>query len=361
MGAAVKPIPRPANHKAAPALPPNLELNDFLENNGISSLREFFLQKGITLDDVLEMDKNEVEELGIPLYRDRKLLLRAIQNHKEENDQSRTSDNPAVSPPPLQDNQHHSSSNIVSASQATPPLLFQQDHLRSSSNIVSASRATTPQCLQQHLLRSSSNTTSTTPATVSPHSNQGVGAEVLPELTPEDRRVARMINNNSDIVCPSVSYLTQLCVLARHNMIGEYQLLSLDKEYSGVRWLGELVSKARMLIMRSGTVLSRTPWEELGRVASSNWRVSDLVIDCNIPDYVLGILTTNTETVWICYYAPHLVDTIAQGINTGHIVRCRVIVLWSSMENQESVGRELQTRLGWRLRRDSNGYIILER
>ena len=83
--ATVKPIPRPANHKAAPALPPNLELNDFLEKNGISGLRELFAQQGITLEDVLEMDKSEVEDLGIPLYRDRKLLLRAIQNHKEEN------------------------------------------------------------------------------------------------------------------------------------------------------------------------------------------------------------------------------------------------------------------------------------
>ena len=184
---------------------------------------------------------------------------------------------------------------------------------------------------------------------------------MLPEVTPEDRRVARMINNDSDIDCPSVSYLTQLCVLARCNMIGEYQRLFLDKDYSGVRWLGELVSKARRLDMWDGIVLSRTQWEELGRVASSNWRVSYLVIECNIPDYVLGILTRNAETVSIFYYAPHLVNTIAQGINTGHIVRCSKIVLYGSKENKESVGRELQTRLGWRLSRDSYGAIILEK
>ena len=189
----------------------------------------------------------------------------------------------------------------------------------------------------------------------------GVGAEVLPEVTPEDRRVARMIKNDSDIDKPSVSYLTQLCVLARHNMIGQYQRLVLDKNYSGVRWLGELVSKARELVMYGGTVLSRTQWEELGRVASSNWRVSELEIYCNIPDYVLGILTRNAKSVWICYYAPHLVNTIAQGINTAHIVRCREIWLRSSMENQESVGRELQTRLGWRLSRGIIGAIILEK
>jgi len=182
---------------------------------------------------------------------------------------------------------------------------------------------------------------------------------LLQELSPEYKRVAGRIDNDSVIDKPSVSYLTQLCVLARCNMIGPYHSLVLNTDYSGVRWLGELVSKARMLAMWPGTVLSRTQWEELGRVASSNWGVRDLWIECNIPDYVLGNLVTNAESVYICYYAPHLVNTIAQGINTGHIVRCSKIVLYS-MLNKESVGRELQTRLGWRLSRNGSN-IILEK
>lgn len=57
------------------------DLHTFLMKNDLTDLEDIFQRKSIELDDVLEMDKNEIEEVGIKTYKQRKHLWRAIQDH----------------------------------------------------------------------------------------------------------------------------------------------------------------------------------------------------------------------------------------------------------------------------------------
>jgi hypothetical protein len=56
-------------------------LHAFLAKFNLMDLEDNFRRKNITLEDVLEMDKEEMEEVGIKAYKQRKLLWRAIQGH----------------------------------------------------------------------------------------------------------------------------------------------------------------------------------------------------------------------------------------------------------------------------------------
>ena len=128
--------------------------------------------------------------------------------------------------------------------------------------------------------------------------------------------------------------------------------------------LAVLASKARLLYLFSGTKLSDGQWAAIARQATSNsWRVEDLDIACDIPNYdYLGIIITRTEVVWIARFSPHLVAAIARAITSCEEdnLRCRVIMLY--MENKESVGRDLSRETGWTLTQDSyGGHITLQR
>eukprot|EP00090_Calanus_glacialis_P011388 TRINITY_DN19798_c0_g1_i1.p1 TRINITY_DN19798_c0_g1~~TRINITY_DN19798_c0_g1_i1.p1 ORF type:complete len:442 (+),score=97.33 TRINITY_DN19798_c0_g1_i1:402-1727(+) len=58
----------------------NDNLHAFLSKFDLMDLEEIFQRQNITLEDVLEMDKEEMREVGIKAYKQRKLLWRAIQD-----------------------------------------------------------------------------------------------------------------------------------------------------------------------------------------------------------------------------------------------------------------------------------------
>ena len=53
-----------------------VELEQFLERNNLKELLPIFLKEGVALADVLEMTDEEMKELGIQTYSQRKRLLR---------------------------------------------------------------------------------------------------------------------------------------------------------------------------------------------------------------------------------------------------------------------------------------------
>jgi len=61
----------------------NLRLRTFLQDNNIMDLEEHLTRSGITVEDILEMDNDEMTETGIQAYRHRKKLLRAIRELAE--------------------------------------------------------------------------------------------------------------------------------------------------------------------------------------------------------------------------------------------------------------------------------------
>ena len=77
--AKVSPMSKVSKQKTS--FPSNSELRSFLLNYDLIVLEEKLTRKNITLEDVLEMDKAEIEEVGITSYKHRKLLWRAIQDH----------------------------------------------------------------------------------------------------------------------------------------------------------------------------------------------------------------------------------------------------------------------------------------
>jgi hypothetical protein len=56
------------------------QLQSFLERNSLLELQDVFLKKGVTLEDVLQMDDKEMEAIGIKAYKIRKQLHGAIRN-----------------------------------------------------------------------------------------------------------------------------------------------------------------------------------------------------------------------------------------------------------------------------------------
>ena len=61
-----------------------VRVEQFLERHGLQELLQIFLKKGVAVDDILEMTKEEMEELGIKAYGLRKRLLRVIQSQHQE-------------------------------------------------------------------------------------------------------------------------------------------------------------------------------------------------------------------------------------------------------------------------------------
>ena len=59
----------------------SLELGQFLRSNKLTELGELFTRSGMTLEDVLTMNDQEMTELGRGKYRLRKIPLTAIRNH----------------------------------------------------------------------------------------------------------------------------------------------------------------------------------------------------------------------------------------------------------------------------------------
>ena len=141
--------------------------------------------------------------------------------------------------------------------------------------------------------------------------------------------------------------------------MGNYERLVLCADYTSVDFTGlaVLVSKAWGLGLSPGTKLSGNQWQALARQATSNyWRVENLAIDCDIPDYgTVASIITRTEVVLILRSSPHLVAAIARAINA-----CENDKLDSDMKNKESVGRDLSRETGWTLTHDSVG-ITLQR
>lgn len=84
--AKVSPMSDGRPHKKSDAS--NRELESFLLKYGLVMLGETFQKKNINFEDVLDMDKDEMEEVGITSYKHRKLLWRAIQNHTAEGSNS---------------------------------------------------------------------------------------------------------------------------------------------------------------------------------------------------------------------------------------------------------------------------------
>ena len=60
----------------------SLELGQFLRSNKLTELGELLTRAGMTLEDVLTLDDQEMTDLGIGTYRLRKILLTAIRNHQ---------------------------------------------------------------------------------------------------------------------------------------------------------------------------------------------------------------------------------------------------------------------------------------
>ena len=60
----------------------SLELGHFLRSNKLIELGELFTRSGMTLEDVLTLNDQEMTDLGIGKYRLRKILLTAIRNHQ---------------------------------------------------------------------------------------------------------------------------------------------------------------------------------------------------------------------------------------------------------------------------------------
>jgi len=188
--------------------------------------------------------------------------------------------------------------------------------------------------------------------------------ELLPALSPDDIRVGEEVQEDTGIYSPSVSYLAQLSLLARHDKIDIYEWLDLSGDFTSVEHSGlaVLVSKAWWLNLLPGTELSDNQWQAIARQATSNyWRVEKLWIACDIPDYdTMAMIITRTEWVGIRRFSPHLVAAIARAITSCEEdkLRCREIEL--HMENKESVGRDLSRETGWTLTQDSVG-ITLQR
>ena len=61
-----------------------VRVEQFLERHGLQELLQIFLRKGVAVDDILEMTKEEMEELGIKAYGLRKRLLRVIESQRQE-------------------------------------------------------------------------------------------------------------------------------------------------------------------------------------------------------------------------------------------------------------------------------------
>ena len=78
-----KVLPVPRDSKIARNVV-NPEFNAFLEKYNLTDLEEMLEENGVTLDDVLEMDREEIKLLGIKAYRQRKLLFEAIQDHLQQ-------------------------------------------------------------------------------------------------------------------------------------------------------------------------------------------------------------------------------------------------------------------------------------
>jgi len=78
--ARVFPLSKGVKEDTSQALTMN-DLHDFLAKHDLIRLEEFFNKKDITFDDVLEMDMEEMELVGIKPYKNRKFLWKAIQDH----------------------------------------------------------------------------------------------------------------------------------------------------------------------------------------------------------------------------------------------------------------------------------------
>ena len=61
-----------------------VRVEQFLQTHGLQELLQIFLRKGVAVDDILEMTKEEMEELGIKAYGLRKRLLRVIESQSQE-------------------------------------------------------------------------------------------------------------------------------------------------------------------------------------------------------------------------------------------------------------------------------------
>ena len=57
---------------------PRAELHDFLSKTGLLHLKSMFEEEGILLNDILKMDNDEMKEIGLANYKDRKALKDAI-------------------------------------------------------------------------------------------------------------------------------------------------------------------------------------------------------------------------------------------------------------------------------------------
>merc|ERR1711915_402613 len=76
--AKVAPALRSAKEKRISGIKHNPKLRSFLEKYDLLELEAVLNDQGVELNDILEMDQDEIESIGIERYRDRKSLLRAI-------------------------------------------------------------------------------------------------------------------------------------------------------------------------------------------------------------------------------------------------------------------------------------------
>ena len=74
--APVRPIQRETKPELRLSDKDRAELEQFLERNNLRELLSIFLKEGVALADVLEMTDDEMKELGIQTYTQRKRLLR---------------------------------------------------------------------------------------------------------------------------------------------------------------------------------------------------------------------------------------------------------------------------------------------
>ena len=76
--AAVTPVKRDDMPSMRVSDSERFELNRFLERAGLAGLQKMFLNRGVTLQDLRTMDDEEMEKVGVKLYKDRKCLRNTI-------------------------------------------------------------------------------------------------------------------------------------------------------------------------------------------------------------------------------------------------------------------------------------------
>ena len=60
------------------------KVHNFLEACGLIKYKEMFQAQNVTIEDLLDMDVSEMQQIGVTIYRDRKILNLAIQEHRTQ-------------------------------------------------------------------------------------------------------------------------------------------------------------------------------------------------------------------------------------------------------------------------------------